>query len=113
MQLTKLKTELNDDGVVSCYLHIDYEGKAMQFTSDGNGPIDASKKALSTLFPNITIESYSEHSLSEGSDSKAICYLTVLFGDDVFHGVGIDTNITLASVKALISAINRKIKGQT
>ncbi|MEC8677704.1 MAG: 2-isopropylmalate synthase [Candidatus Margulisiibacteriota bacterium] len=111
LQLTKLKTELNDDGVVSCELNINHDGNELNFKSVGNGPIDASKKALSTLFPSITIESYSEHSLSEGSDSKAICYLTVLFGEDVFHGVGIDTNITLASVKALISAINRKIKG--
>ena len=89
LQLTKLKTELSDEGVVSCDLHINYEGKELNFKSIGNGPIDASKKALSTLFPSITIESYSEHSLSEGSDSKAICYLTVLFGDDVFMGLAL------------------------
>ena len=55
----------------------------------------------------MSIESYSEHSLSQGSDSKAICYLTVLYEDETFHGVGIDSNITLASIKALVSSIKK------
>ncbi|MEK9727500.1 MAG: 2-isopropylmalate synthase [Candidatus Margulisiibacteriota bacterium] len=109
LKLTKIRTELTEDGQVNSELHLNYNNEAFVFKATGNGPIDASKKALVSLFPDITIDAYSEHSLSQGSDSQAICYLTVSFKDITYHGVGIDTNITLASVKALFSAINRKL----
>ena len=111
LKLNKIQTELFEDGQVKSQLEIEYKQQIFDFSANGNGPIDASKKALTSLFPDITVDAYAEHSLSQGSDSQAICYLTVSFNDIIFHGVGIDTNITLASVKALISAINRKLSG--
>ena len=109
LELEKVHTELFEDGQVKSDLLIKYNGSSHSLTAVGNGPIDASKKALESIIANMSIESYSEHSLSQGSDSKAICYLTVLYEDETFHGVGIDSNITLASIKALISSINRKL----
>ena len=110
LELEKVHTELFEDGQVKSDLLIKYNGSSHSLTAVGNGPIDASKKALESIIANMSIESYSEHSLSQGSDSKAICYLTVLYEDETFHGVGIDSNITLASIKALVSSINRKLK---
>lgn len=109
LELEKVHTELFEDGQVKSDLLIKYNGSSHSLTAVGNGPIDASKKALESIIANMSIESYSEHSLSQGSDSKAICYLTVLYEDETFHGVGIDSNITLASIKALVSSINRKL----
>ena len=109
ISLEKIHTELFEDGKVQSDLKINYNGMIESLSSTGNGPIDASKKALTHLFPNIKVESYSEHSLSQGSDSKAICYMTIAQDNKLIHGVGIDNNITLASVKALFSALNRSL----
>ena len=108
IDLIKVHTELFENGLVKSHLEVDFEGQNHALSSTGNGPIDASK-ALNTIIPDMVIESYSEHSLSQGSDSKAICYLTVSYEQEIFHGVGIDSNITLASIKALISSMNRKL----
>jgi 2-isopropylmalate synthase len=108
-RLDTVQTTLDASGEVTSQLQIYVNGVLEQFTACGNGPIDASKKALASRFSTMTIESYAEHSLSQGSDSNAICYLTVNFGDDTFHGVGIDSNITVASIRALLSSINRKL----
>ena len=50
---------------------------------------------------------YHEHALSEGGDATAAAYLECAIGDDVLWGVGIDPSITTASLKAIISAVNR------
>jgi 2-isopropylmalate synthase len=109
LSLKKIKTELFDTGKVKSEITVDYNNQTQQLSAIGNGPIDASKKALEPLFASISIESYAEHSLSKGSDSNAICYITITYNESTCHGVGIDTNITLSSVKALVSAINRAI----
>jgi len=95
--------------VVSADLSLTYHGEAIALSHDGNGPIDAAKKALEKHLSAITIHHYSEHSLSQGSDSNAICYLSITYNNKSCYGVGVDSNITIASVKALISAINRII----
>jgi len=112
LQLLKTETQLESNGTVTSRLSITYNQAVHQLSAAGNGPIDATKKALHPLFPTLTVESYAEHSLSRGSDSAAICYLTVNIDTTTFHGVGIDTNITLASIKALISAINRQLASE-
>ena len=75
----------------------------------GNGPIDAFFKALRTVgIHDYKFVTYREHAVSEGADSKAISYiqLTAPDGRTVF-GVGMDGNISLASIKGIICAINR------
>lgn len=109
LSFQKIHTELFEDGQVKSDLTIQFNGDIESLSAVGNGPIDASKKALIHLFPNITVDDYSEHSLSQGSDSKAICYMSITIDGKKIHGVGIDNNITLASIKALFSAINRSI----
>ncbi len=112
LKLNKIKTELLENQSVTCELNIDLKSKNYTLKHTGNGPIDAVKKALLDLFSSLSIESYAEHSLSQGSDSNAICYMTIRIDNRISHGVGIDTNITIASVNALISAINRGMEHQ-
>ncbi len=50
---------------------------------------------------------YAEHALSSGGDAIAAAYVECLVGDQVFWGVGLDANIVTASLKAVISAVNR------
>ena len=80
----------------------------------GNGPIDAFFKALRTVgIHDYKFVTYREHAVSEGADSKAISYiqLTAPDGRTVF-GVGMDGNISLASIKGIICAINRACSEQ-
>jgi 2-isopropylmalate synthase len=76
----------------------------------GNGPIDAVKNALKKkLGINTKILDYSEHALGEGSDAQAAAYIQLLdleTGKASF-GVGISSNITRASYRAIFSALNR------
>ncbi|MGL4772113.1 MAG: 2-isopropylmalate synthase [Clostridium sp.] len=87
-----------------------YNGEEYDIEESGNGPINSLKNALikSNLI-NASIVDYSEHSLGEGSEAKAAAYVCIKRNDtnDKTFGVGVDSNITLASVKAIFSAINR------
>ncbi|MDU4937459.1 MAG: 2-isopropylmalate synthase [Clostridium sp.] len=90
-----------------------YKGVEKEFTSLGNGPIDSLKKALiKSELINTSILDYAEHSMGEGSEAKAAAYVNmkrVDNGEETF-GVGVDSNITTASMKAVFSAINRLYK---
>ena len=80
------------------------------FSEIGNGPIDAVKRGIAIeLGLNIKILDYEEHALQSGSNSKAAAYIHLLDGNtgSVTYGVGVSSNITRASVRAIFSAINR------
>ena len=84
-------------------------GQFMQLESRGNGPIDAFFNALGQAgIEGYSFISYSEHAISMGSDSQAVAYieLRVPGGHRIF-GVGTEHNINFASVKGILSAINR------
>ncbi len=100
---------LNQDSAssVDCTLTVSYNGQTHSLKGSGNGPIDACKKALATLVPDFSILSYTEHSLEQGAESNAIAYIQAEQHHYDLFGVGIDANITTASIKALISALNR------
>ena len=79
---------------------------------EGNGPIDACKKALIKDFPyDFTLKSYSEHSYGNKSSAQAIAYIEIKseIVESCF-GVGVDNDIATASIKALFSALNRTFK---
>lgn len=80
------------------------------FKSKGNGPIDAVQRGLQeTLDIRIKVLDYEEHALQSGSDSQAAAYIHLLNSNDgsVTYGVGVSSNITRASVRALFCAVNR------
>ena len=86
-----------------------FKGKNLEFSSEGNGPIDAFIKGInSTLDGQIKLKSYDEHNIDGGSDSIAVSYISLrLDKGSVKYGVGTDSNISMASIKAIVSALNR------
>lgn len=90
-----------------------YKGEEKILVGEGNGPIDSLKKALvkSNLVDTHVVD-YAEHSMGKGSEAKAAAYVEMKRGDTgiTTFGVGVDSNITLASIKSIFSAINRLYK---
>ncbi len=90
-------------------------GQEKFFEAVGNGPIDAVKRGLcEELGIKIKVLDYEEHALQSGSNSQAAAYIHLLDSDtgNVTYGVGVSSNITRASVRAIFSAINRLGLGQ-
>jgi 2-isopropylmalate synthase len=93
----------------TCELTYNYNNKNIISQGEGNGPIDACKNALMKNYKNeFTLSSYSEHSCGDKSSAKAVAYIEIQ-GKEILScfGVGADNDITIASVKALFSALNR------
>ena len=80
------------------------------FDAVGNGPLDAVKHGLTETFgKKIKILDYEEHALQSGSNSQAAAYIHMLNSDtgETTYGVGVSSNITRASVRAVFSGFNR------
>jgi len=97
------------DGVSNCTLTYKYKGREITAEGQGNGPIDACKNALMQDYENkFSINSYSEHSCGDTSGAKAVAYIELQTDDTLScYGVGVDTNIATASIKAMFCALNR------
>ncbi len=101
-------TDDSSDTIVN--VDLIYNGKEMKLTGTGNGPISSLIKALSDAsLADTTVLAYSEHSLGNGSEANAAAYIHMKRNDNGTEtfGVGVSSNITLASVKAIFSALNR------
>jgi 2-isopropylmalate synthase len=98
---------------VSILADVGVNGRSLEITGLGNGPIDAFCNGLKKgLAIDFRISAYHEHALEKGSHSKAVAYIRIdKDGKESEWGVGIDTNIHVASFRAILSAINRSIRG--
>jgi 2-isopropylmalate synthase len=107
-QLRKFETE-SKNGVVKCHAHLMRAGQAVEFSGQGNGPLAALVHGFSTIgMARFEIAAYAEHALSSGEEAAAIAYIQIKHADGKTRwGTGVDTNIELASVKAVLSALNR------
>jgi 2-isopropylmalate synthase len=90
------------------------DGALRELSGEGNGPIAAFVDAINALSVpgredgfDVRVLDYAEHALSAGGDAIAAAYVECLVGDQVLWGVGLDANIVTASLKAVISAVNR------
>jgi len=86
---------------------ITVDGRAQPVEGVGNGPISAFCDALATIGISARVLDYTEHALTEGTDAQAASYVECEIGGLVFWGVGIDTNTATASMRAILSAVNR------
>ena len=105
-------THFHADGVkgdIACRASVIKDGKELRLTGNGNGPIAAFVDALiQSGAPSFEVTSYSEHSLGAGSEASAIAYIQIKRADGkTAFGAGIDTSIEFASIKAVLSALNR------
>ncbi|MCM1245464.1 MAG: 2-isopropylmalate synthase [Roseburia sp.] len=112
----KLKVEDLSDEVgesefdTKVYLTFTYRGAEKTVEAYGNGPIDAAQRALQgEINMPIRVLDYTEHALQQGSNAQASAYIHLMDENKgiVTHGVGISSNITRASVRAVFSAVNR------
>lgn len=85
-------------------------GEMHELKGQGNGPIAAFCAILQEYGVDVRVLDYYEHALSAGGDANAAAYLECAIDGIVFWGVGIDPNTTTASLKAVVSAINRAIR---
>jgi 2-isopropylmalate synthase len=107
-QLKSFETD-SRNGKVRCRAKLTRDGKAVELTGEGNGPLAALVHGFSTSgVPRFEIAYYSEHALGAGEEAAAIAYIQLKFADGRSRwGAGVDTNIELASVRGVLSALNR------
>jgi len=98
-----------DSATVSLEATIEESGERRTLRGEGNGPLAAFIQALTTAGHDVEIIDYHEHSRGQGSDAEAIAYVDVRIGSESVFGVGTDESITSASMKAVMSAINRQL----
>ena len=110
VQLIHFKTTERDSSV-SCQATVKVEGVEHTLSAKGNGPIDAFVRALASAgLPKFEFMSYAEHSLGAGAEARAVSYIQIKTErGNTYYGAGIDTNIELASIKAVVSAVNRSL----
>jgi 2-isopropylmalate synthase len=97
---------------VSCEGDLVVHGEPVSLTGKGNGPIDAFMRGLAATgrLPACDVQSYSEHSLGSGAEARAVSYIQLKLADGrSLFGAGVDTNIELASIRAIVSALNRSL----
>jgi 2-isopropylmalate synthase len=86
---------------------VSVDGQARQIEGVGNGPISAFCDALGSLGIDVRVLDYTEHALSAGSDAQAAAYVECEVGGQARWGIGVDTNTVTASLRAVLSAVNR------
>ena len=82
-------------------------GTELTLSGSGNGPIAAFCDALASHGVDVRVLDYAEHAMSSGGDARAAAYLECAVDGRMLWGVGIDPNILTASLKAIVSAVNR------
>ncbi|WP_404374972.1 2-isopropylmalate synthase [Vreelandella aquamarina] len=96
-----------DSPKVSLEAIVENSGQRQTLTGEGNGPLAAFIKALMSSGQDVEIIDYHEHSRGQGADAEAIAYVEVRIDGKAVFGVGTDESITSASMKGVLSAINR------
>lgn len=110
LSLRGMRTDSSPDGADSIEVDLLDHGAQRTVRGTGNGPIAAFVDALHQMDINVRVLDYAEHALSEGGDASAAAYIECDVDGVVLWGVGIDPNILSASMKAIISAVNRGIR---
>ncbi|WP_026422911.1 2-isopropylmalate synthase [Actinokineospora inagensis] len=103
---------LSDDGAgrdeISAVVEV--EGDEHEVNGVGNGPIAAFVDALASVGYDVRVLDYSEHALTSGDDARAAAYVETAVGEKVLWGVAVDSSIVTASLRAVVSAVNRALR---
>ncbi|MGB3440787.1 MAG: 2-isopropylmalate synthase [Actinophytocola sp.] len=86
---------------------VEVEGDRHEITGSGNGPIAAFVDALASVGYDVRVLDYTEHALTAGDDARAAAYVECSIGERTLWGVGIHSSIVTASLRAVVSAVNR------
>jgi 2-isopropylmalate synthase len=99
-----------DGGIDVIEATVKIDGVEQEIRGEGNGPLDAFVDALSTVGIKVHVLDYSEHAMSAGEEAAAAAYVEASVNGRTVWGVGIATSITTASLRAVVSAVNRAAK---
>ena len=109
-ELRGSRTESDFAGSVKLSVDLRDGDEVSRIDSEGNGPIDAFLKLLGAQGIAVELFDYVEHTLSAGGDAKAAAYVDLNVNGKRLWGVGIDSDISTASLKAIVSAVNRALR---
>ena len=107
IQLRSGQTTSDTDGTDTLTVEAVVDGVDTVLTGSGNGPISAFFAALQAIGVDARLLDYQEHTMSEGASAQAASYIECAIDGKVLWGIGIAANTTRASLKAVISAVNR------
>jgi 2-isopropylmalate synthase len=97
-----------DGTLIALTAQVQMAGRSFGVRGTGNGPIDAFVEGLGAACgETIRVLDYHEHAIGGGADAKAVAYLELRVGDKTLFGVGMDSNIVSASLKAIVSGVQR------
>ncbi|MFZ0227016.1 MAG: 2-isopropylmalate synthase, partial [Mycobacterium sp.] len=96
-----------DSGVTRIVATVKVDGVETEINGSGNGPVAAFVEALGHVGFDVAVLDYSEHAMSGGEDAQAAAYVEAEIGARTVWGVGIAPSITTASLRAVVSAVNR------
>jgi 2-isopropylmalate synthase len=103
----KVDAAEEDGGTDTITATVKVDGVEREIVGAGNGPLAAFVDALSTVGYDVSVLDYSEHAMSSGEEAQAAAYVEASVGGKTVWGVGIATSITTASLRAVVSAVNR------
>jgi 2-isopropylmalate synthase len=86
------------------------DGREKEISGSGNGPLAAFVDALGTVGYDVQVLDYAEHALTSGGDANAAAYVEVQVRGETVWGCGIAPSITTASLRAVVSAVNRAVR---
>jgi 2-isopropylmalate synthase len=109
-ELLSTRTSSDMTGSIALDLRMRVGDDIEETTGVGNGPIAAFLAVMAEQGHDIKLYDYVEHTLSEGGDALAAAYVELQVGDKRLWGVGIDGDISTASLKAVVSAVNRAVR---
>ena len=107
--LRGMRQQSEVDGAARLSVDVTDRGEPRALEGLGNGPIDALVEALRGDGVSVRVLDYAEHALSEGGDARAAAFVECEVGDRVLWGVGVDANTVVASLRAVLSAVNRAL----
>ena len=108
-KLGEFVTEDGGSGTIRCRGTVSRNGTQVKFEGKGNGPIAGFVHAMQSIgAPKFEVAYYKEHALGAGEEASAIAYIQIKHADGKLRwGAAVDTNIERASIKAVLSALNR------
>ena len=107
----RVDTSEEDGGPTSIAATVKINGVQTEISGVGNGPLAAFVHALGTVGFEVAVLDYSEHAMSAGDDAQAAAYVEASVAGRTMWGVGIAPSITTASLRAVVSAVNRASRG--
>ena len=110
LKLIRHRLTSDGEGTDEIVATVRVENDLHEITGSGNGPIAAFVDALAGIGFDVRVLDYHEHALSAGDDARAAAYVECTVEDTVLWGVGVDSSIVNASLRAVVSAVNRAMR---